>query len=601
MEASVKKTSILWIAVAVLAAGTAWGTLRTYGEITGHSVDEYGRVTVSWAHTYYASRSNETKTKRDFTFTLKYGIDGETEYSTNVYTRSGWAPKYDPNKEWVSGSCTTEPIPGFELGDRVKFTLVFTCSLASLSQTDGPHYVQTSAFKEVTPGWDNISKEFVISGSFFPGTGIDKVRVTYELNAASLGAASIVTTNSVGADGAFDVRIPFGDYSDTLAWSLEALDPDGDALYQDAEGNTIFTIVRKEGSYVQYTWTGLGDDNLWTNYTNWSPSVASCYGYPGFPGGYPVSTSYHTSSMRVTNSVAINLGGGSFRIWDGDGQNVPLRGMVFDNANGDEMVVTLSNGTVRCKYEEDPQLVGAAGTTLVFDKSALSISWDDAGSQPTHLYFAPGATIVFSGGVNQNWYYDPTPKGALATTFVVRDGEMSSRCANNTGLPSGHTAIISNAVWTITGASHTVPSTVAETCIFRDGADRQARLVLSSAMGLLGTYDIAIPNGGHAAPTITATSLLTASGNSCLFKVDVSDFTGKESVPLVRLTSANTATSNDAIVNERLQAGTLTLQAYADGENVTRWRNARLVWDSETQTISYKQDRYRNGTVFFVW
>jgi hypothetical protein len=595
-----KRTVSLLAAAVVLIAGTAWGKLRTYGEITGHSVDEYGRVSVSYSFLYYKSSSSDANTARNFTFTLQYGIDGGTTYSTNLYTRTGWVPKYNDSSAWVEGHGTSDPIPGFELGDRVKFTLVFTCSYASLSQTDGPHYVQTSAFKEVTPGWDNISKEFVISGSFFPGTGIDKVRVTYELNASSLGAASPVTTNSVGADGAFDVRIPFGNYSDTLAWSLEALDPDGDALYEDADGNTVFTIVRKEHAYVEYTWTGLGSDNGWANYTNWSPSVTSCYGYPGVASGYPVSPSYHTSSMRVTNSATINLGGGSFRIWDGDGENVPLRGMVFDNAGDGEMVVTISNGTLRCVYEEDPQMVGAAGTTLVFDKALLSISWDDAGTQPTHLYFAPGATIVFSGGVNQNWYYNPTPKGALATTFIVRDGQMSSRCANNTGLPSGHTAIISNAVWTITGASHTVPSTVAETCVFRDGPDRQARLVLSSAIGLLGTYDIAIPKDGHAAPTITAASLLTASGNSCVFKIDVTDFAEKGSFPLVRLTSANTATDNGTIVSDRLQAGTLALQAYADGENVTKWRNARLEWDAATQTIYYTQDHYRNGTFLFL-
>lgn len=91
-----KRTVSLLVAAIVLTAGTAWGTLRTYGEITGHSVDEYGRVSVSYAFLYYKSSSSDANTKRDFTFTLQYGIDGGTTYST-----SNLAPKQavQPNRK----------------------------------------------------------------------------------------------------------------------------------------------------------------------------------------------------------------------------------------------------------------------------------------------------------------------------------------------------------------------------------------------------------------------------------------------------------------------------------------------------------------------
>ena len=130
---------------------------------------------------------------------------------------------------------------------------------------------------------------------------------------------------------------------------------------------------------------------------------------------------------------------------------------------------------------------------------------------------------------------------------------------------------------------------IANTVTFRDGADYQARFVASGELQLKGTYDIAIPRGGHSLASLTG-STLTSGSSSATFRVDVTDFTSQKKVPIATFSSTTDQSSKYA-------SKTVNLVATAGGVDVTEKRNARLVWSAEDNTLYYTQDSQRGFVV----
>lgn len=415
----------------------------------------------------------------------------------------------------------------------------------------------------------NDPKEFTISGSVTPGLGTTTVTVKWSLNSDALDNSETFTF-SYGDEGVFTQSVPYTDLSDSLTWRVSVANTVTTETWgeQSFSGGPDVSGTKRRLDVVNttYTWTGAGGDNFWTNIANWSASASECIGYPGTRAadGYDRSTAIFTSAA---NGAVIDLDGGTFTGRD-EGESIK-----FDANAGD---IKFKNGTLDFNYIG--YVLGASGTTVVFE----NVSSDN------RLTIASGATVVFEGDTVGTWTYRPR-SGYSNTRLVIRNGTLSSGAfATDTTIASSHTVEISNAIWSISGKVDT-DQAIANTVTFRDGADYQARFVASGELQLKGTYEIAIPKGGHSLASLTG-STLTSGSSSATFRVDVTDFTSQKKVPIATFTSTTDQSSKYA-------SKTVNLVATADGVDVTEKRNARLVWSEEDNTLYYQQDSQRGFVV----
>ncbi len=417
----------------------------------------------------------------------------------------------------------------------------------------------------------NDPKEFTISGSVTPGLGTTTVTVGWSLNSDALDNSETFTF-AYGEEGAFTRVVPYTDLSDSLTWRVSVANTVTTETWgeQSFSGGPDVSGTKRRLDVVNttYTWTGAGGDNFWTNIANWSASASECIGYPGTRAadGYDRSTAIFTSTA---NGAVIDLDGGTFTGRD-EGESIK-----FDDDAGE---IKFVDGTLDFNYSG--YVLGAFGTTVVFE----NVSSDN------RLTIASGATVVFEGDTVGTWTYRPR-SGYSNTRLVIRNGTLSSGAfAADTTIASSHTVEISNAIWSISGKVDT-DQAIANTVTFRDGADYQARFVASGELQLKGTYDIAIPRGGHSLASLTG-STLTSGSSSATFRVDVTDFTSQKKVPIATFTSTTDQSSKYA-------SKTVNLVATAGGVDVTEKRNARLVWSEEDNTLYYQQDS-KSGFVVII-
>ena len=409
----------------------------------------------------------------------------------------------------------------------------------------------------------NDPKEFIISGSVTPGLGPTIVTVEWSLNSDSLDNSRTFTFG-YGDDGVFSNIVSYAELSDSLTWRVSVSNTVttgtwGEQEWGDATGTA--TKTRTDAVTVTYTWTGAGGDNLWTNVANWTANRTENYGYP--------NSSYATAHFATSGAVA-DLDGGTFGVRDGGA------GLTFAKNLGE---VTLRNGTLNMNSSGSDLSFGTSGTTVVFDSVRLTGFHG--------LKFTANSPMVFSGNSTQSWIYEPW--GVNGTELIVRNGTMESGYFQSWFASDRvHNVTISNAVWTIRSASNS--ASLGNVVYFRDGEDRQGRVVSLGKIKLGYTYDIVVPAQGHDMATLTAATLDSTS-SSCTFRLDVTDFSSGAKVPIVRFTGAN---QSSAIENV-----TKALRAYDNGVNVTEKRNARLVWSSEDNTLYYQQDP-KGGLVLII-
>ena len=422
----------------------------------------------------------------------------------------------------------------------------------------------TMPVKVVTPGpamgltasavFTNDPKEFVLSGSVTPGLGTTTVYLRWSLNSVALDNVATYTF-AFGDTGAFSTNIAYTAPNDTLTWAVAVSNEFASASYGDLAWNdtrSAQTKTRVDMAATTYTWTGNGGDNLWTNFANWTANVTAAYGYPD-------NKNYATA--RFTNAVVVALNGGKF--------GLGAQGLVVSSNRGE---VRLQNGTL--DFPSSDFSFGASGTDVVFDLVTLT------GLRA--LEFVSGCKTVFIGNTAQGWSYEPW--GIDNTRMVVRDGTMSSGYFQVwIAADRRHYVDITNAVWTVNGniISAGNPGLIANVVTLRDGADRQAQFVTTGTMNFTDTWDIKIPEDGHAKPSIQAVDTFDNT-TGCIFKLDVTDCNRGLKVPLVRFTGADQTA--------RMNNKNFTLRALDNGVDVTAKRNARLEWSQEDNTLYYKQD-----------
>lgn len=409
----------------------------------------------------------------------------------------------------------------------------------------------------------NDPKEFIISGSVTPGLGTTIVTVEWSLNSDSLDNSRTFTFG-FGDDGVFSNIVSYAELSDSLTWRVSVSNivttgTWGEQEWGDATETT--TKTRTDAVTVTYTWTGAGGDNLWTNVANWTASRTDNYGYP--------NSSYATARFTTPGAVA-DLSGRTFGVRDGGS------GLTFASNLGE---VVLRNGTLNMNSSGDDLAFGASGTMVVFDSVRLT------GFRG--LKFTANSPTVFTGTSTQDWAYEPW--GVNGTELIVRDGTMESGLFQTWfGSDRVHHVTISNAVWTVRSASN--PLSLGNVAYFRDGEDRQGRVVSLGKIKLGYTYNIVIPAQGHDTATLTAPTLDTSSA-SCTFRIDVTDWKGSRQIPIVKFTGAD-----QSLV---IKDVTKTLVAYDKGVDVTAKRNAQLAWSSEDNTLYYQQNS-KSGLIIFI-
>jgi hypothetical protein len=449
-------------------------------------------------------------------------------------------------------------------------------------------------------------KEFVVSGVQDTQLNVTKAKIRYEigenLTAFSANAKEEVVNFT---DGRFEFTIPYENLTDDLLWSVWGQDANGNEyLYRDGNGVSLCLTERTEVSYATYTWTGAADNGMWTDVSNWTANNPG-WGYPGLELGSTTGVADFNSqylafrsSVRFDGSVEVDLEGNRYDFWeqndDTDAVNTPFRGLEFNKPDDlDKMTVVLKNGTIGTKILNEvfgPHLLGAAGVELEFRNAEFKIR-----TASNYLRPNAGATVVFSGDEgqtsgfkNQSWYF--APKGDKTNSRLVfrNFSGYTYYSEANTAIASGSVVELVNAQWKVrAGTANTaaVSKGFAEKVILRDGADRQAMIKCMyyannddqyANVLLNNTYDIKIPAAGHTEASIWAKNLTAAS--TCTFELDVTDFTGRGKVPLVKLESAPAFTL------------TANLVAKANGEDVTFKRRARLVWEGNTLYYDQKPD-----------
>lgn len=550
---------------AALCVGNVWAA--TYlGDARNLSFDaETKTVSFTW-NCYLKNTVKDYKLKAILEYggsTTTYKVTTKEHHSTQWYVM-----KFD------------KALDDFELGDvlRVTFSLCYGNDDANINNEWGDdsftYTVDTRGVLTSDCKWDVDTKKFFLSGKV-AGDGIKGVKVKYKVSDAELAElpedAVVENAEFDSATSTYKIQIPYENEKSYLNWSVYAVFDDEEKIFKDpSTEKSVFTDWQNEDGYIAYTWTGAAGDNLWSNFQNWDENLKrSLKGVPG----YVNKAGYHTSIACFTNSATVNLGGGTYRLYDYEGHNIPHRGLRFIKGDNENMVVKFTNGNLQINDGEDDNsnpLLGADGVTVEFADGCIY-------QYPYQLAFAPGSTIIFSGNSTQPWKYNPANKGEGATTFIVRNGNVVSSYSADGDASATHTAIIENGVWMI---NEVVSRGIANVTKFVDGAN-QAKIALGAnatgktkTLKLTGTFEFTFSkNQMSKAAYILPHSLVDGSQNAT-FKVDATAYVSKAKVPMVEAVAVT-----DFIPK---------LLVFENGVDVTDRRRAKLEW--EGTTLYYKQD-----------
>ncbi|MBO5905653.1 MAG: tyrosine-protein phosphatase, partial [Kiritimatiellae bacterium] len=404
---------------------------------------------------------------------------------------------------------------------------------------------------------------FYVSGVMKLGEGTTTARIKYSINSTVCNNVKEVV---VDENGYFRVNIPYQNAEDTLTWEVEVVN----SVSSDVLTVAKSTIKRAgDPSRVTYKWRGKGANNKWRSLANWegfSGTVGNnnpcCWGYPG-----GITTHIHFD--QSTAPEGIDLEGQTWKSIDNGF-------FVFE----ENVFVKMKNGTLLIDgglttFENDTVgLIGANNSTLVLNKVVLKYAVDN--NVTKYLIPAEGFTLVYEGDNTVDWCYYPQNANSK---FVVRDGTLSGNSFSTKAIAGTHVVEISNGVWSV---SQNVSNDkgIGAKVIFRDGTDREAQFKTSGSLKMYGTYDIKIPANGKTKPAVEAATLASCNDNSKIV-LDVTDYKSATKVPLVKFTSTTTQTKPSS-----------TLEAYADGVNVTSERGAKLTF--EGNILYYSQNEVKD-------
>jgi len=572
---------------AALCVGSVWAGYLTF-EAQNFAVSEDGKITFNAKLGYHG-----TDTDRYAQLTaVGYKADGEVAFAeTKIIGENLTELKLEEEGDgdgYVTHPCT---IPNSGLSATENYKIVFHFWAV---KADGSLSSDYDITQYLTPpmGVSNVKAKygdlkFNISGRVESGYNISTVKVNYILGT---GTPNLVKEATIDADAeTFVCEIPYTPSDYTLTYNVEVEYVDGTTKkYSDpATGDLVLikTRLKADTSKVIYTWTGEGDGTSWTDELNWTVNRddVDTVGYPGTHDG-----SYYRTLFTITDDVeCIDLKGGTYGFVDDGGMFIAANKTVkfkngkfrFTSANVSRTKADLSGSA--------QDYIGSNGGTLIFENVTLRHCGDSGDEGNLILALTPrtGATIVFEGTYTDNWDYYPQ-KTQTGTKIIIRDGELTlTRNLHSEANGSQNDVVISNAKWYVNSAS-TKTLTPFKSLTFRDGANRQAQFVNSGDLKLLGTYNFTLPEEPYSTPYYTLRKL--ASADAGTIKVDVTNYIGKDRVPLIAFTGDIDANTKNAMNTMTTTADKLVVTA--DGVDVKRSRRAKLEWDEEKKTLYYSQD-----------
>lgn len=365
---------------------------------------------------------------------------------------------------------------------------------------------------------------------------------------------------------------------------------------------------------VEYVWTGAAGDGKWITPGNWDVKVDDGSGeiiweaattYPGQKQS-DVAYDYDPSTVSFTNSVELvdlsdaNGGQGIYYF----SNNEPI---LFEN----KPTIKFYNGKFAnlTSIETDRFRIGGDGVTLIFEKFSFkpirTVSSSVISDQKAFKVVANVGTTMIFEGTNSSSEWRLEVEKYRKVSLVVRNGTLNTK--NTTGSPSYLTVSVSNAVWTMVGATAGIAGEVhiedlPDEVSRGESNFRESQLDCgkNSYMTLSGTFNIKLRADGRINPFISAKGHQSGANyfdDKVTFKIDVTKWNkgGAESkIPLVKFTQAPT----EDMINIKLASTTLV--AIANGRDVTKRRNARLEWDSSKNTLYYVQDKPSDGMKVIV-
>lgn len=588
----VSKIKRLTVAMfAALCVGNVWGRDGAVYLEQSCTLSPEGVLTVKDYFAYFWQTDART-----FTTRISYKVNDGNVITKDLKTTGVFKPATGSTDDAVKGGGEyTVEIEGFRSGAKVwvKYELVYSAEVGGVTSQSKEYTFDMGGILTSECEWLNDPKKFIVSGVVGTDGYITSVKIKYVVGTTAVEIlpedAKIAEADYNPSTGEYRAMMDYSTIEDVLSWSAYAVYEDKtEKVFADfTNGKRVLNCKKSEGGNVRYYWTNAKGDEKWNTVGNWDANPKRSYN--GAPGNF--DGSYYTSVACFTNSAIVNLNGGTYRLWDSEGE-VPYRGIQLEKGDNENMKVALTNGTVQ--VEGGSKLwIGKEGVTLEFgDKCVLDGYFLDKDvKRPAYLCVAGGSTVVFSGKSDQPWFFKPIKQGDGETTFIVKDGDIKSyyRLDSDT-ISDSLTVKIENATWTI---STQTPSSgllgfndLGARTVFRDG-ERQAQLNLSTCSGftLSKVYDFKLPATPFDTPYITGKNLTSIS--NCTIEVDVTDLAGRAKVPLMKFDSVKDGGWASA---EELTKKPDKFVVRANERNVKNRQRARLVWDATAKTLYYEQD-----------
>ena len=573
---------------AALCVGSVWAGYLTF-EAQNLAVSEDGTITFNAKLGYHG-----TTTERYAQLTaVGYNANGDVAFAeTKVIGENLTELKLEDEQKgdgYVTYPCTIAN-SGLSATENYKVKFHFWAVKADGSLS-ADYDITRYAFPPV--GISGVTAKygdlkFRVFGNIESGYNISAIKVNYIVGTGTPNLVAYATIDTEA--GTFACEIPYTPKDFTLTYKITVEYADGTSKdYVDpATGvvDSVKTRLTADNTKVIYTWTGEGDGTSWTDELNWTANTeADTVGYPGTHDGL-----YYRTMITIPKSVeCIDLGGQTY-------------GFVDDGAMflADDISVKFKNGTFRFTYGEVSRtkadnsgsksgLIGSNGTTLIFEKVKLR-NCNPNSVESGNLDFTPrtGATIAFEGTYDDNWDYFPQGGSYSNTKTIFRNGTFTlSRAFDSSTGSNGsqNDVLISNGKWKINNAV-TKTITPFKSLSFRDGPDRQAQFECTGDLKLLGTYDFALPATPY--PTPYYTLRLLASADAGTIKIDVTNYIGKDRVPLIQFTGDLDNNTKNAMTT--LATTPSKFVVTADGVDAKHSRRAKLEWDEAAKTLYYSQD-----------
>ena len=239
----------------------------------------------------YTLTLGEMTVNADRSVSFPYSLDCEvaTEYVADVYAAYAIEGSDTTNTyalaTGVALTCSgTGSIPDLKPGVNYYVSLYATVEDEQCEPTTPVVVAIPGAATGLTASatFTNDPMKFIVSGSVVPGIGTTTVTINWAINNTETLDNAQTISFQYGDEGTFSFEIPYTSLTDKLTYAVtvqNTVEAHGDDFTWNSALDAT-TKSRADAANITYTWTGAGNDNLWTNIENWTTTATESFGYP---------------------------------------------------------------------------------------------------------------------------------------------------------------------------------------------------------------------------------------------------------------------------------------------------------------------------------